>query len=94
VTVSAVCRKVGITRQNYYARRQGRERRKVEAGLVVALVVAERKIQPRLGGRKLHFMLKGTLAQEGVKLGLDLIPLPLIPLPFGPLFIIPKQQSS
>lgn len=69
--MSAVCRKVGITRQNYYARRQGRERRKVEAGLVVALVVAERKIQPRLGARKLHFMLKGTLAQEGVKLGRD-----------------------
>jgi transposase InsO family protein len=71
MTVSAVCRKLGITRQNYYARRQGRERRKVDAGLVVALVVAERKIQPRLGGRKLHFMLKETLAQEGVKLGRD-----------------------
>jgi hypothetical protein len=71
MTVSAVCRKVGMTRQNYYARRQGRECRKVDAGLVVALVVAERKIQPRLGTRKLHFMLKGTLAREGVKLGRD-----------------------
>ena len=66
-----MCRKVGITRQNYYARRQARERGKVDASLVVALVVAERKIQPRLGTRKLHFMLKGTLAQEGVKLGRD-----------------------
>jgi putative transposase len=71
VTVSAVCRKVGMTRQNYYARRQARQRRKVEASLVVALVAAERKIQPRLGARKLHFMLKGTLAQEGVRLGRD-----------------------
>ena len=46
--------------------------RKVDAGLVVALVVAERKVQPRLGTRKLHFMLKGILATEGVRLGRDL----------------------
>jgi putative transposase len=71
VTVSGVCRKVGITRQNYYARRQERQRRKVDVGLVVALVVGERKIQPRLGGRKLHFLFKERLAKEGVKLGRD-----------------------
>src|ERR1017187_6397906 len=71
VTVSAVCRKVGITRQNYYARRKARQRREVDAELVEALVVAERQLQPRLGARKLHFMLKGTLAQAGVVLGRD-----------------------
>src|ERR1039458_8577877 len=71
VTVSAVCRKVGITRQNYYARRKARQRREVDAELVAALVVAERQLQPRLGARKLHFMLKGTLAQAGVVLGRD-----------------------
>jgi len=60
-----------MTRQNYYARRKARQNRKVDAGLVVALVMEERKIQPRLGTRKLHFMLKGILAQEGVKLGRD-----------------------
>jgi putative transposase len=66
-----VCRKLGITRQNYYARRQARQRRQVDAGLVVSLVVAERKIQPRLGARKLHFMLKGMLAKEDAGLGRD-----------------------
>jgi len=71
VTVSAVCRQLGITRQNYYARRKARQRRQVDAGLVVALVVAERQIQPRLGTRKLHFLLKGVLAQQGVVLGRD-----------------------
>jgi transposase InsO family protein len=71
VTVGAVCRKVGISRQNYYARRKARQRREVDAELVVALVIAERQLQPRLGARKLHFMLKGTLAQEGVVLGWD-----------------------
>ena len=62
---------MGITRQNYYARRKARQRHGVDAGLVVALVVAERQIQPRLGTRKLHFMPKGRLAQEGVWLGRD-----------------------
>jgi putative transposase len=66
-----VCRKVGISRQNYYARRKARQRRRVDAELVVALVMAERQIQPRLGTRKLHFMLKGVLVQEGVLLGRD-----------------------
>jgi transposase InsO family protein len=62
---------VGISRQNYYARRQARQRRAVDAELVEALVLAERQLQPRLGARKLHFMLKGTLAQAGVVLGRD-----------------------
>jgi transposase InsO family protein len=62
---------VGITRQNYYARRKVRQRREVDAELVAALVVAERQLQPRLGARKLHFMFKGTLAKEGVVLGRD-----------------------
>ena len=34
-------------------------------------MIEERKIQPRLGARKLHFLLKGILAREGVGLGRD-----------------------
>jgi putative transposase len=69
--VSGVCRNLGISRQNYYARRQARQFRQVDGGLVVALVVAERKIQPRLGARKLHFMLQAIWKKAGVTLGRD-----------------------
>lgn len=69
--MSGICRKVKISRQNYYARRKARQRQAVDSGLVLALVIQERKIQPRLGTRKLHFLLKGMLAKEGVKLGRD-----------------------
>jgi transposase InsO family protein len=62
---------VGISRQNYYARRRQRQRRAVDAGLVVELVRAERRIQPRLGGRKLYVMCEGALAEAGVKMGRD-----------------------
>ncbi len=68
MTVSAVCRQLGITRQNYYARRKARQRQQVDAGLVVALVVAERQLQPRLGSRKLHFMFQPKMVAAGVGL--------------------------
>ncbi len=71
VNVSGVCRKLGMSRQNYYARRRERQRRRVDGELVVALVVRERQLQPRLGTRKLHHKLKGELAEAGVKLGRD-----------------------
>lgn len=39
--------------------------------LVIRLIVRERQIQPRLGTRKLHFLFKTILSQEGVKIGRD-----------------------
>ncbi len=60
-----------MSRQNYYARRRQRQRRQVDAQLVVALVQQERQVQPRLGTRKLHHKLKGKLEQAGVRLGRD-----------------------
>jgi len=69
--VSAVCRKLGMSRQNYYARRRQRQRRAVDAQLVVQMVQQERQVQPRLGTRKLHSMFKGPLAQAGVRIGRD-----------------------
>ena len=71
VKVKRVCEKLGMSRQNYYARRRERQRRAVDGELVVALVVRERQMQPRLGTRKLHHKLKGELAEHGVKLGRD-----------------------
>jgi putative transposase len=60
-----------MSRQNFYRARKGRRERQVDEGLVVALVRAERRLQPRLGGRKLDVLLKGRLAEAGVKLGRD-----------------------
>jgi len=71
VNVAAVCRRIGITRQNYYARRRQRRRCQVDGELVAQLVVQERQMQPRIGTRKLHGMLQPELKQAGVKLGRD-----------------------
>ena len=71
VTVSSVCRRLGMSRQNYYAQRKRRERQAVEAELIIQLVQRERQIQPRVGGRKLYRMLEPELAAAGVTLGRD-----------------------
>lgn len=66
-----MCRKLKITRQNYYHRRKARQRQKVDAGLIENLVVQERREQPRIGTRKLHGLFKATLVESGVKVGRD-----------------------
>jgi transposase InsO family protein len=60
-----------MSRQNYYARRQQRQRREVDGELVAGLVQRERCLQPRLGTRKLYHLLKAELAEAGVKMGRD-----------------------
>jgi putative transposase len=60
-----------MSRQNYYARRRVRQAQAVDAGLVTELVRAERRVQPRLGTRKLRVVLQGALAKAGVQLGRD-----------------------
>lgn len=71
VTVSAVCRRLGMSRQNYYAQRQRRQRQAVDADLIEELVLQERRLQPRLGGRKLHKLLEPELTAAGVQIGRD-----------------------
>ncbi len=60
-----------MSRQNYYARRHQRQRRRVDGELVAGLVRRERHLQPRLGTRKLYHLLKPELEQAGVRLGRD-----------------------
>ena len=60
-----------MTRQNFYKARRVRQRKQVDERLVKVLVNAERALQPRLGGVKLHFLLRNRLQIEGVKLGRD-----------------------
>lgn len=57
--------------QNYYARRHQWQREKVDVALLLDLVRAERKVQSRLGVRKLYHMIRPELQAAGVKLGRD-----------------------
>ena len=60
-----------MSRQNYYARHRQRQRRQVDGELVAGLVARERRLQPRLGTRKLYHLLKDELQEAGVRIGRD-----------------------
>ncbi|HEX4122688.1 MAG TPA: IS3 family transposase [Verrucomicrobiae bacterium] len=69
--VVRVCAQARMTPQNYYARRRVWSRQAVEVDLMLELVRAQRKYQPRLGVRKIYYLIKGELTRAGVKMGRD-----------------------
>ena len=71
MTVTVLCRSLGLTRQAYYKGRRARRRRKIDEEAVVELVKRERAVQPRLGVRKLRVLLRGELEAMGVRIGRD-----------------------
>jgi len=71
ISISSLCERTGMSRQNYYAVRRERHRREIDEELVVELVKAERRMQPRIGARKLLFMMQNDLAEVGVSIGRD-----------------------
>lgn len=71
VTVVGLCRRVGMSKQNYYKRRSKRQRAEVDKDLILALVGRERQVQPRVGGRKLLCLLSEELEIHDVSIGRD-----------------------
>ena len=66
-----VCNKAQMTPQNYYARRTARSRQAVDVELLLKLVQTERTQHPRLGVRKLYYLIEPELREAGVKMGRD-----------------------
>jgi len=60
-----------MSRQNYYAARRLRQRRQIDEEMILELVRSERKLQPRLGGRKLMRLISAGLNEAGVGIGRD-----------------------
>lgn len=70
-SVAALCARVGMSRQNYYAARRLRKRQHIDEALILELVKRERHEQPRIGGRKLLYLLGADLQEAGVSVGRD-----------------------
>jgi len=62
---------MGISRQAHYKRQACERHRAERAAAVVELVGDKRREQPRIGTRKLHFLLKRPFEEVGVKIGRD-----------------------
>lgn len=71
MSLRRACKLLGITRQAVYQREKRAERRIIELSPVKDMVMELRRFMPRLGGRKLYFLLKPKLDEQGIKLGRD-----------------------
>ncbi len=66
-----MCRLLGISPQAYYKREKRKKQRSQELDMVKSLVIDKRIIQPRLGTRKLYYLLSDEIKAKGIKLGRD-----------------------
>lgn len=61
----------GISRQAVYQRQKRQEQRMKEKEKVIDLVLQERMSLPRLGTRKLYYLIQPKMEKEGIKMGRD-----------------------
>ena len=71
MSLSRSCRLFGISRQAVYQSRQRAECRLAELSKIRPLVENIRMQMPRLGTRKLYYLLKSDFDKEGIKVGRD-----------------------
>ncbi|MBH0005024.1 IS3 family transposase, partial [Pseudoalteromonas sp. SWYJZ12] len=71
VSLERACMLLGITRQAIYQRESRAKLRAIELAPVKAMVLEIRRFMPRLGGRKLYFLLKPKFIERGISLGRD-----------------------
>jgi putative transposase len=71
VSLASSCQLLGISRQAVYQRQLRQQQRKVLLEPVKGIVLDLRRYMPRLGTRKLYFLLKPKLEQLGIKIGRD-----------------------
>lgn len=62
---------MNYTRQHYYKQKQDLQKKSDSATQVKALVLAERKLLPRLGGRKTYHLIAAHLHLYNIKFGRD-----------------------
>ena len=65
-SISSTCELLGVSRQVYYRAIKSKEKRQVIASKVVELVRSVRLEQPRIGTRKLYYLLQQELRALGV----------------------------
>lgn len=71
MSLSKACKLLGITRQAIYQREKRENERQAILHPVREMVLNHRRKMPRIGTRKLHWLIKPQLNAAGIKLGRD-----------------------
>ena len=69
--ISGLCRRAHMSRPNYYAKRKRRKKEDINIDFILFLIRNERKVQPRIGVRKLHKIIEEDLSKHSVSIGRD-----------------------
>lgn len=70
-SITSLCSLLGYSRQGLYKAQQAQEEQHFEEELVVQRVHKLRELQPRIGCRRLHYMLQPFMQQHQIQLGRD-----------------------
>ncbi|MGB1042938.1 MAG: IS3 family transposase [Tenacibaculum sp.] len=73
VSLSCSCRLLGISRQAVYQGIKRKEKRAKVLSQIKPLVLAIRREMPRIGTRKLYYLLKDDFDKLGIKIGRDVL---------------------
>lgn len=71
MSLSLSCRLLGISRQAIYQQEKRKEARALELSPVKDMVLELRRYMPKIGTRKLYWLIKPKLETAGIKLGRD-----------------------
>lgn len=71
VNITAVCRQLGYSKQAYYKSIYTKQRRTCYRTLAKEKVLSLRSSMPRLGTRKLYYLIKESFVKDGIPLGRD-----------------------
>ena len=71
INIKQLCGLFGHNRQSYYQHRYRRRKKAIEHTEVLSMVVQVRKDHPRIGTKKIHYMIRPKLEELGIKLGRD-----------------------
>ena len=71
LNIKVCCSLFGYSRQAFYQYKRHEEKEAFEEELVIQEVLIERKLQKRLGGRKLFFRLKSFMQHHSIGMGRD-----------------------
>jgi transposase InsO family protein len=67
-----LCRLLGYTAQAYYQYHKGLQQRSLKEELVIQQVICHRRVQPRLGARKLLVVMQPFMDQHSIHIGRDM----------------------
>jgi len=71
-TVKGLCKKTGMSSQNYYKGHKVRKKKQADSKWIKKMAQHERRLQTRLGGKKLYKILKPAMRKSGINVGRDI----------------------